>query len=660
VNALPLAAGLLLGAAAVPALLPRRGPLGARAGSLLALAGCAAGFAGAAGALRGGGSVEVALDWPLPVGALRLGVDPLSAFFLLVLFLVAGLAAVHALGAVPSRDGRGWTGGGAGAFAATVLAMVGVVVARDGVVFLAAWEAMTIASYFLVAHDHDRPEARRAGMTYLIFSHAGGALLFLLFALLARHGGTFAFAGVRAAGAPAPALAAALFGLALAGFGTKAAFFPLHLWAPDAYPAAPPPAAALLSGAVSKMGVYGLLRALDLLGPPAPGFGTALVAVGAATALAGALHAFVQRDLKRLVAYSSVENLGIVALGLGVGLLGRAHGEPLVAFLGFAGALLHVLGHGVVKALLFLVAGDVQDATGTRALDRLGALGRRMPVSGGAFLLGAAALAGLPGLAPFVSEWTILLGGLRAAADLPAGAAAAAVLAVSALALAGGLAAAAFAKAYGIAFLGTPRSQAGLAARDPGGARQGAVLVAAGVCLSLGLSPETALAVPASAAALAAGLGAPPAAALGPAADVARAVLALVVLAAAVAAGRALLLRRREVRAGPTWACGYEAPSSRMQYTAASFPAPALGTVEGLVSRTVQGGPPEGYFPAAARREERLADAAGERFVVPLARRFLEALARVRVLQGGRLQLYLLYVLATLIALLAWQLVLSP
>jgi formate hydrogenlyase subunit 3/multisubunit Na+/H+ antiporter MnhD subunit len=659
VTALGVAALLLLAAAIAPALLARRDRLAFGAGTLLALAGCAAGFVGAASALRAGGSVEVTLDWPLPVGALRLGVDPLSAFFLLVMFLVAGLAAVHGLGAARSGP-RPPTGGAAGAFAATVLAMVGVVAARDGVVFLAAWEAMTVASYFLVAHQDERHEARRAGMTYLIFSHVGGALLFLLFGSLARHGGSFSFAAVRAAGPVDPGLAAALFGLALAGFGTKAAFFPLHLWAPDAYPAAPPHAAALLSGAVSKMGVYGLLRALDLLGPPPAGFGTALVAVGTATALAGALHAFAQRDLKRLVAYSSVENLGVIALGLGVGVLGRAHGEPLVAFLGFAGALLHVLGHGVVKALLLLLAGDVQDATGTRSLDRLGALGRRMPITGGAFLLGAAALAGLPALAPFVSEWTILLGGLRGAAGLPAGAAAVSVLAVTALALATGLAAAAFAKAYGLAFLGTPRAAAGLAARDPGGARQGAVLVAAGVCLSLGLSPETALAVPSSAAALAAGLAAVPSAALGPAGDVARAVLALVLLAAAVAGARRLLLRRREVRTGPTWACGYEAPTSRMQYTAASFPAPALGTFEGLLARSVEGGPAEGYFPAAARREERLADVAGERFIVPLTRRFLEALAQVRVLQGGRLQLYLLYVLATLIALLAWQLVLSP
>jgi len=659
VSLLAAAALLLLAAALAPVLLARRDAAAFRVGTLLTIAACAAGFAGATAALRDGLNVEATFDWPLPIGAVRAGLDPLSAFFLVVLFLVAGLAALHGLAAHPARGGR--AGGRAAAFyALTVLAMAGVVAARDGVLFLAAWELMTVASYFLVAHEDERPEARRAGMTYLIFSHAGAALLFVLFALLARHGGGFGFDAVRAAGPLAPALAGTLFGLALAGFGGKAALFPLHLWAPDAYPEAPPHAAALLSGAVSKMGIYGLLRALDLLGPPEGWWGTALVAVGGATAVTGALHAFAQRDLKRLVAYSSVENLGVVALGLGVGVLGRAHGAPLVAWLGFAGALLHVLNHGLVKSLLLLLAGDVADATGTRALDRLGALARRMPVTGGAFLLGALALAGLPPLNVFVSEWLLLSGALRGAATLPAEAAAAAVVALALLALAGGLAAAAFVKAYGVGFLGAPRSTAPLAARDPGGLRQGAVLALAGVCLTLGLAPETAASLPAAAAALAAGLSAPPAAALEPVAALSRGVLLLVLLGAALAAARALLLRRREVRAGATWGCGYEAPTARMQYTAASFPAPALGTFEGLLARNVVGAGPEGYFPAAARREERLVDTAGERFVVPLARRFLQALARVRVLQGGRLQLYLLYVFATLVLLLAWQLVLSP
>jgi formate hydrogenlyase subunit 3/multisubunit Na+/H+ antiporter MnhD subunit len=415
-----------------------------------------------------------------------------------------------------------------------------------------------------------------------------------------------------------------------------------------------------MSGALSKMGVYGLLRVLLLLGAPAPWWGAVLVAVGALTGLVGALNALAQRDLKRLVACSSVENLGIVALGAGVGLLGRAHGAPLVAFLGFGGALLHVLNHGLFKGLLLQAAGDVADATGTRSLDRLGGLARRMPATSMVFLVGAVAVSGLPPLNGFVGEWLMYAGALRGAAGLPAASAVFAVLAVAALALVGGLAAAAFVKAYGLAFLGEPRSGAVEGARDPAGPGRHAELTAAALCLALGLSPQAAAALPARAAALLAGSAAPGPAALGPVGSVAAVAWAVVIVAVALAVARGYLLRDREVRAAATWGCGYEAPSPRIQYTAAGFPGPALAPFEPLVPRTVEREGPDGYFPASARYVERLTDAAGDRFLLPLSRRVLYALGRVRVLQAGRLQLYLLYVLATLIGLLAWQLLLAP
>ncbi|HTN50855.1 MAG TPA: proton-conducting transporter membrane subunit [Anaeromyxobacter sp.] len=654
---------LALGSALAAFLLARDDLRAFRVATLGTLLACLVGLAGAARVLRSGAVRELRRAWPLPVGELHLGVDPLSAFFLACLCLVFGLALLHGLSSLPAAPAP--AGGRrlarfAGLAALTVAAMIGVVLARDGVLFLVAWEAMTISSWLLVAHDQGRADARRAAMTYLIASHVGGVALYVLFALLAGHAGSYGFDAVVAAGPATPTLAGTAFGLALAGFGTKAAIFPLHVWAPDAYPAAPPPAAALLSGALSKMGIYGLARLLLLLGPPDGWWGMALVTVGAATAIAGALNAFAKRDLKRLVAYSSVENLGIVALGLGIGVLGRAAGLPVVAYLGFAGALLHVLNHGVMKALLLLLAGDVADATGTRALDRLGGLARTMPLTAGAFLVGAVAISGLPPLNGFVSEWLVLSAGLRGAASLPAGPAVFAVAAVAALALAGGLAAGAFVKAYGVAFLGAPRSDAPRAARDPSGTARQAVGIAVGLCLAFGLLPELAAALPAQAAGLLAGAPVAPGTGLGPLAAVTRVAWVLLLLVAALALVRLRLLSGREVRSGPVWGCGYEAPSPRMQYTATAFPDPALGLFGGLLSRTVEREGPEGYFPARARYEERRADAAGDRFVLPLYRRFLEALGRVRVLQGGRLQLYLLYVLVTLVVLLAWQLLLSP
>jgi hydrogenase-4 component B len=670
VTACLAALALALASALSALVLSWSGRLAFRVATLGTLAAAAAGLAGALPALAGGAPQVVRLPWELPFGEVALGLDPLTGFFLACAMAVAGIGALHAL---RSRD-PGPGGGGASRparyaalYALTVAAIIGVTLARDGVLFLVAWEGMTIASWLLVGHEEDRPEARRAAMTYLIASHAGAAALYVLFALLAGHAGGYGFGQVAAAGPLAPALAGTAFALAVVGFGVKAAFFPLHLWAPDAYPAAPPPAAALLSGALSKMGIYGLARAVLLLAPPggpapAAWWGGLLVVVGAATAAAGALNALARRDLPRLVAYSSVENLGIVALGLGLGLLGRAHGAPLLAFLGFTGALLHVLNHGLMKSLLLLLAGDVAQATGTRTLDRMGGLARRMPVTAAAFLVGAVAISGLPPLNGFVSEWLVLVAGLRGAASLPGGAAAASALAVVALALASGLAGAAFAKAFGLGFLGAPRSAAGATASDPRGAARAAVLIGAGACLLLGLAPALAALLPLRAVE---GLAGPvPAEALEAAraglAGVTWATAVLLACGAAVAGLRRLLLRGREVREGPVWGCAYEAPGPRLQYTASGFPDPLIAPLGGAVPRRVDRRDPEGYFPAAAHYHDRMADAAGEQVVLPLLRRFVGALGRVKVLQAGRLQLYLLYVLAALVALLAWQLVLSP
>jgi hydrogenase-4 component B len=598
------------------------------------------------------------------------GLDGLSAFFVLCATLVAGLAALHALrsmdpGVGPAR-GTERAGRYAALYALTLAALLAVLLARDGVLFLLAWEGMTIGSWLLVGHREEDPRARRAAMTYLIASQAGAAALYVLLALLAGQAGGYGFERIAAAGPWAPRMAGTAFALAMAGFGAKAAFFPLHVWAPDAYPAAPPPAAALLSGALSKAGIYGILRVVLLLapagsGPPPTWWGVLLVVVGGATAASGALNALARRDLPRLVAYSSVEHLGIVALGLGVGLLGRAHGAPLVALLGFGGALLHVLNHGLMKALLLLLTGDITRAAGVRTLDAMGGLARRMPRSALAFLVGAVAAAGLPPGNGFVSEWLILTAGLRGAGALPAGAAVASAAAVVALALAGGLAGAALVKAYGTAFLGQPRTADGASARDPQGTAWAALAAAAGLCLLLGLFPVLGAALPARVAAALAGAGPEVVAqarqSLTPAA-------VLVALALAFAGGLALLrvrlLAGREVREGPVWGCGYEAIGPRLQYTASSFPDPLLGPLGGAVPRTVDRQGPEGYFPAAAHYHDRMADAAGERLVVPLVQRLLGALSRVRVVQAGRLQLYLLYVLATLVLLLAYELVISP
>ena len=380
------------------------------------------------------------------MGEFHVGLDPLSAFFLLCVFLVSGLAALYGSSYLRTYIGKRRLAPPLMFFNLLVATMALLVVARDGVLFLIAWEMMSIASFFLVTYEGEREDVRRAGMTYLMAAHLGAVFLFILFGLLSRAAGSFDFDSFARVGAAGSELINVCFLLALVGFGTKAGFWPFHIWLPDAHPAAPSHVSAVMSGVMIKMGIYGLLRVIGFLGSPPPWWGVTLLVIGAVSGVAGVLHALAQHDLKRLLAYSSVENIGIIALGIGIGLLGQSHGEPALAFIGYAGSLFHVLNHGLFKGMLFQAAGSVLHATGTRDLESLGGLSRRMPVTSLMFLIGSVAICGLPPLNGFVSEWLIYVGAFRASGALPTVWAVTSISVVPALALIGGLAAACFVK----------------------------------------------------------------------------------------------------------------------------------------------------------------------------------------------------------------------
>ncbi len=646
----------LLGATAVAALLP--GSAGrtalrlATAGSVVA---CSAGAVAAAAALLQGDRSSATASWPLPVGQLHVGLDPLSSFFLLCVFVVSGLAAAYGGGYFAADIGRRRVAPVLFFFNLLVAAMAALVLARDGILFLVAWEVMSLASYFLVTYENEREEVRRAGMTYLVASQLGVVFLFVLFAILGGRGGSSYDFDLFAGAAPAAGLATACFWLALAGFGTKAGFWPVHIWLPDAHPAAPSPVSALMSGVMIKMGIYGLLRVLTFLGPPPAWWGGVLIAIGVVSGLAGVLHALAQHDLKRLLAYHSVENIGIIALGIGVGLLGQSHGDPSIAFLGYAGALLHVLNHGLFKGLLFQAAGSVLHGTGTRDIDSLGGLSRRMPWTSAAFLLGSVAICGLPPLNGFVSEWLIYVGAFRGS-SLPHAWAVAALAVIPALALIGGLAAACFVKAFGVVFLGEPRTRAAASAHESGPRMRTPMVIGSLLCVAIGVWPAAAIRLVAPAAASLGRLPSVSAALAGPLTAITRIAAVLLAIVGLLALARRALLRGRSVGRAATWGCGYAAPTPRMQYTAASFAEPVLRPFGGAIPRRIHQVPPAGYFPEEASYEEHPGDMAGERFLVPATRRTVEALSRLRVIQQGRLQLYLVYIAVTLVALLVWQL----
>jgi hydrogenase-4 component B len=654
-----LAAPAILGAGALVALAcGRRSGWASAAAVAASILAAAVGLPSALVAALGGPGGAWSLPWSLPGATLALGLDALSGYFLAVILALSVPAAIYGRGYLAHRSPSSWSSAGWAFFLALEASMLLVVLARDGFLFLLAWEAMAVSSFFLVISDHAKPDVRRDGIVYLAWTHLGAAALVALFGLWGVSAEGFSFRAMAAAPL-SPGAAWAVLLLALLGFGSKAGLVPFHPWLPRAHPAAPSHVSALMSGVMIKMGIYGLMRVVLLAGAPPAAWGYALLGVGTASALGGVLYALAQHDLKRLLAYHSVENVGIIALGLGAGLVARSWGMGEAATLATAGALLHVLNHGLFKGLLFYSGGAAAQAAGTRDIESLGGLLRRMPLTGAAFLAGSAAICALPPLNGFVSEWLIYLGLLKCGLQGPRPWTLALFAAIPALALVGGLALACFAKASGVAFLGEPRSKGAATAREVSLWMTAPMAAVALACAAVGLAAPWFLRLVGPAAGMLA--GAPPSAASGglPGLDSLRMAVAggwgLLALSGALIGLRRALLRGRPTGEGPTWGCGYTEPTARMQYTASSFADPLLAPLARLMAPSVRKLRPKGLFPKASAYRSHVADPA-ERSLFDQAIRGVRFLSgALRPLQHGRLQIYLLYILLTLVALLVWM-----
>ena len=620
-----------------------------------ALLGACVGLIPAVAALAGRPVHPLRLAWGLPIGSFSLALDPLSAFFVVPILGLCALAALYGTEYLLPYASRKSLGVPWFFFDLLAASMLMVVVARDSVLFLIVWEVMALSSYFLVTFEDERESVRQAGWTYLVATHLGTAFLILFFMLLARESG---MTDLSVAPAMSARLASAAFVLALIGFGTKAGLIPMHVWLPEAHPAAPSHVSAVMSGVMIKTGIYGLMRALTLLGAPPAWWGWSLVGVGAVSGILGVLFALAQHDLKRLLAYHSVENVGIIALGLGVGMLGRTHGLPLVAMLGFGGALLHVLNHALFKGLLFFGAGSVLHGAGTRDMEHLGGLLKRMPWTGTCFLIGSAAICGLPPLNGFVSEFLIYLAAFLAVVQ---GQAAWGSVVIAALALIGGLALACFTKAFGVVFLGEPRGNDAAQAHECGAAMRLSMAVLAAGCLFVGLLGPVVLS---SSAGAVGQLAALPSAesfdswqiAIMPMYSVSAGAAVLLSLLLLTAVLRAWLLRGREIGRSLTWDCGYVAPGARMQYSASSFAQPITGLFSVFLRTRKRAAGPEGYFPGPATYATETPDVFREGLYRPVFEGALKAALRLRWIQHGRIQFYVLYIALTLLFLLVWRL----
>jgi hydrogenase-4 component B len=579
---------------------------------------------------------------------LHLRLDGISGVFLALLGVIGACGAVYAHEYWSEQDKPESAGRGRLWWSAMLLSMVFVLLSSNGLHFLIAWELFAVSSYFLITLDRERREVRAAGWLYLAASHAGTLCLFGFFALLAARTGSWELGPMQQQKELAP-----LVWLAVGGFAVKAGLFPVHLWLPSAHANAPSHVSALMSGVAIKLGIYGIIRFTGWLPVPAAAGGV-IIGLGAITALLGIAFAFAQDDLKRLLAYCSVENIGIIGIGIGGALLGAAHGNATWGGVLIAGALFHVWNHGLFKALLFLSAGSVLHATGTREMSRLGGLWRSMPWTAAMYAFGAAAISGLPPLNGFVSEWLVYLGLFDAAADRSL-AAGAAMLAVLLLAMAGALALATFVKAGAVIFLGASRTRAATQAHESGPLMRGAMLALAAGCAGIGLAPL--FLWPAIARA---------AGAWNPAWQFAETPVPLgtlgavhVILAIFFLAGGVWLWRKAQangLRRGPTWDCGFATPTARMQYTSGSFADTAGGWFNWILQRERVQRRPHTAFAGRSRRINRVPETVLEHVVAPAAALVMRLSAAARRLQHGRLQFYLMYLAGGLavLAVVTW------
>lgn len=593
--------------------------------------------------------------WAVPWGAYEVEADPLSALFLAVIGTVCPLAALYGVGYLRGRERAGGTWF---FFNLLVASMVLVVVARNAVLFLVAWEGMSLSAFALILLDDQDESVARAAWSFLVAAHIGVAFLLFFFLLASRHAPGLSFSDLARLDLASPQAVNVLLLLALIGFGTKAGVFPLHGWLPEAHPAAPSHVSAVLSGVMLKLGLYGWFRVVSWWGAPASWWPWLLIAAGLVSSVLGVLFSLAQHDLKRALAYSSIENIGLILLAAGVGMLGMNGDAPLITVMGFGAALLHVLNHSLMKPLLFLAAGAVAHGTGTRDVNLLGGLLKRMPLTGACFLVGSAAIAGLPPLNGFGSEFALFIAALKAAIGLPPAMALAAAAVLAGLAFVGGLAVASFARLMGGVFLGEPRSDAAVHAHEAGVLMRAPVLILAAFCVlaAAALPRLAALCLEIARAHFAPSHGIDVAAAVFPLSSAVW-IFALLLVAAGVAlTARLLLLRRRTVRRTVTWDCGYAAPSARMQYTPSSFAQPLTAFFGDLLRPRRRLRFPDGFFPTFASFRSSTPDLLQREVVLALIHRVEDYLARVRWLQHGRLHGYVLYIAVVVLILVIWTL----
>jgi hydrogenase-4 component B len=641
-------------------------------GNGLAIAGSALGLVYSCFALLRGGFAAQSFESPFPGLSVSFRIDPLSAFFMLVICLIALFSSIYAVSYVRHYYGKYNLGLLGFLYNSFIASMILVVTTNHAFWFLIVWEIMSLSSYFLVVFEHREPANVRAGTLYFIMAHVGTAFIILSFLLMYSVTGSFDFEAIRSQiGSASPLIKGTIFLCALIGFGTKAGIIPLHIWLPGAHPAAPTHVSALMSGVMIKTGIYMLIRiSLNLMSAPPLWWGMTILVAGSVSALMGVLYALAEHDIKRLLAYHSIENIGIILLGLGSALVFSSAGMNTLAALGLVAALYHTLNHATFKALLFMGAGAVISQTHTRNIEHYGGLIKTMPQTALFFLVGSMAISALPPLNGFFSEWLTFqslfhgLGPFDILQSFPF------ILATGSLAFTGGLAAACFVKAFGATFLARPRTaEAAHAKESPWMMRLGmACLALCTVVLGVGagtasriLTEISSNLIPVSENSVY-GLTA-----LGSLrtsdgfAEISMPALfiGLVLVCGLVGVLVYVLTQRRKTTIGPTWDCGSPL-TPRMEITATGFSRSIIMIFKGVLRPSKQTDTEYHdenlrYFPKSTTVTMTLRDLYQPYIYEPLHELMMKMAERTRQIQSGNINTYILYIFITLICVLVAQ-----
>jgi len=588
----------------------------------------------------------------LNVFFLAFRMDGLSGFFLVVIFAVCLLATLYSFHYMEHSGNDVRTAVNYFFFSILIASMALVVTAANMITFMLFWEIMSLSSFFLVIYKHHKAESRKAGYLYFVFSHVGAMFIFVAFGIVYGYTGSFGFDAMGSLPETAKIL---VFIFSFVGFGSKAGVFPFHVWLPHAHPAAPSHISAVMSGVMIKIGIYGIIKMYVLLNFHTPIFGNIVIVAGVVSGILGVVYALGQHDLKRLLAYHSVENIGIILIGLGIGMIGVSSKNPLMAVLGFTGGLFHVLNHSIFKSLLFMGAGMVLHKTGTRSIDALGGLIKKMKITGTTFIIGSLAICGLPPFNGFVGEFFIYIGGFKGIA-LENSVFAASIFAIVSLAVIGGLALACFTKVVGVVFQGEPRTKAAVDVDEKGPTMLISMSILAGACILIGIFPQMIIWMPIKAVS-ALGLGYNPIdfeSILQMTANITLAATIFLITLLPVIAIRWFFYRGKIIRRSGTWGCGFTQPTVKMQYTGSSYASFILDFFRPVAPLDEDHPKITGRFPLKTYYKSQVNDIAELNMKRVVVNPVLFLFDKLRWIQQGDIHLYIGYILLAIILLLVF------